>query len=210
MLGVSNPKILMKKFSVLLIIAMTFSITLIGFSKRGPVNGKWYNRDKDVEKRWTDRETADPEIPDFYITITREGEDSDGPAFSESYASADQHLLYAWTYIGARGSAPHDVWEWRGSAFLAHDWVTTTPGPNPHADSGAIKGDFTKEFNVYLREFGHLPPEGTISDCQSDGWVASDIAKISPEERHSTLSRTDDNHRDIYINGKKQQPEDNP
>ncbi len=112
----------MKKLSVLLILAMIFSIISISFSRRGAVEGRWHNRDKDAEYKW-----SGPNNPEFFVTISRSGEDSDGPAYSKSYALASQHLLYARTELGAKDSDDHDIWEYWGSANLAHDWATTDP-----------------------------------------------------------------------------------
>ena len=190
----------MKKFSALLILAMVFSIVSISFSLRGPVDGRWHNRDTDEERKW-----SDPDNPDFYVSISRYGEDSDGPAYSKSSASASQHLLYTWVEVGAKNSDNHDVWEYWGSAYLAHDWVTATPRPNPDQGGGSRNGDFSDNFNTYLTGFGHLAPADTISDCQANGSVWSDPLYVAANNRHCSSSETNDNHSDVYINGELQE-----
>lgn len=45
----------MKKLTVLLILAMAFSIVSISFSRRGPVEGRWDNRDTDEERKWSNQ-----------------------------------------------------------------------------------------------------------------------------------------------------------
>lgn len=190
----------MKKLTGLLILAMAFSIVSISFSRRGPVEGRWDNRDTDEERKWSNQSD-----PNFYVYISRSGEDSDGPAYSKSSASASPHLIYAWTGLGAEGSDDHDIWEYWGNASLDHDWVTTTPGDNPDAYGGDSNGDFGQiEFHVYLTEFGHLAPADTISDCKANGSVWSDPQYVDNNRTHSSSSRTKDDHSDVYINGELQ------
>ena len=173
----------------------------VSFSLRGAVDERWYNRDKDAEYKW-----ASINNPNFLVTISREGEDSDGPAYSKSSSSASQHLLYAHTELGADGSANHDIWEYWGSASLDHDWVNK----EPDAHGGDSNGDFGSIFySVHLTDFGHLAPEGTISDCKASGSVWSDAVYVPNQQLHHTAtSKTHDDHTDVYLNGELEQEGD--
>ena len=140
------------------------------------------------------------------VTISRVGEDSDGPAYSKSSSSASHHLLYAQTELGADGSDNHDIWEYWGSASLDHDWVNK----NPDAHGGDANGDFGPIFySVHLTNFGHLAPAGTISDCKASGSVWSDAVYVPNQQLHHTAtSKTHDEHSDVYLNGEPEEQDD--
>ena len=190
----------MKRLFVFLIIALILGIAAIGFSRRGqdPENGRWSNRDKDEEQRWGEANITDPDYT--YDNISRYGEDSDGPLSSTSNSGAHRDVIGASARIKAEGSDAHDVWEWSGSATLSHDWITTTPGPNPDQDSGGTRGDFEENFSINLDGFDR-DPEDTISGCSAWGWVATDYGLGSSDEDHDIYSYTNSSPVVVYSNG---------
>ncbi len=75
----------MKK-SMFLIVFIILGLTTTVFSLRGPENGRYTNRDRQLEQRWRPL----PGVPYEYMTMRQYADDSDGHLSSESSIDACQ------------------------------------------------------------------------------------------------------------------------
>ena len=59
-----------------------------------------------------------------------------------------------------------------------------------------------------MTSFNHFNPVDTISDCQADGSVWSDVGYVDAGKTHIASSKTRDDHSKVYLDGELQQEDD--